>query len=107
MAQGSTATLEVLKFVFAENDFSFHWTKKGSRRQIQTAQPNVLTFNEICERDFGYYWCEVKEAGRVVLTVYRALLEEQCSTSNTEHLDPLVLSNNSTTVPKSSKLSYL
>ena len=101
MAQGSTATLEVLKFAFAETDFSFIWTKNGSRCQIQTAQPNVLTFNEICEEDFGYYQCEVKKAERVVITVYRALLKEQCSASSTEHLEPLVLR---TMISTSSKL---
>ena len=105
MAQGSTATLEVLKFVFADSDFSFQWTKKGSRGQIQTAQPNVLAFNEICEEDLGYYYCEVKEAGRVVLTVYRALLEEQCSASSIEHIETLVLRTGSTMVSTSSKLS--
>ena len=93
MTPGSTALLEVLKF--AENDFSFHWTKEGSRCQIQSAtQPNVLTFNRVCEGDYGYYRCEVKEAGRVVLTVYRALFEEQCSTSSAEHPKPTSTTDN-------------
>ena len=93
MIPGKTASLEVLKFTV--NDFSFHWTKEGSRRQIQTAQPNVVTFNGICEEDYGYYRCEVKEAGRVVITVYRGLFKEQSSVNSTEHLEPLVLSTSS------------
>ena len=72
MTPGRGAKLEVLKF--AEDDFSFHWTKEGSRQQIKTtSEPNVLTFQSVSEEDLGYYRCEVKEAGRVVLTIYRAL----------------------------------
>ena len=61
-------------FKFAEDEFSFHWTKVGSKRQIQTtSEPNVLTFQSVSEKDLGYYRCEVMEAGKVVLTIYRAL----------------------------------
>ena len=66
------AKLEVLKF--AHENFSFHWTKEGSTEQIEVT--NVLTFQSVCEKDLGYYRCEVKEAGRVVLTVYRALYRD-------------------------------
>ena len=67
--------MEVLKF--AEDEFSFHWTKEGSRHQIKTtSEPNVLTFQSVSEEDLGYYQCEVKEAGRIVLTVYRALYKD-------------------------------
>ena len=74
-----SADLEVLKY--AEYDFSFHWTKEGSSRQIKTTcEPNVLTFQSVCEKDLGYYRCEVKEAERVVLTVYRALYRDESNT---------------------------
>ena len=67
MTLGGGAKLEVLKFT--RDDFSFHWTKEGSTELIEvTSKPNVLTFQSMCEEDLGYYRCEVKEAGRVVLT---------------------------------------
>ena len=70
---------------FAQDDFSFCWTKEGSRRQLKTtSEPNVLTFESVSEKDFGYYRCEVKEAERVVLTVYRALYGDESSTSCVE-----------------------
>ena len=74
-----SADLEVLKY--AEDDFSFYWTKEGSRRQIKTTcELNVLTFQSVSEKDLGYYRCEVKEAERVVLTVYRALYRDESNT---------------------------
>ena len=76
MASGSGAKLEVVKY--AEDDFSFNWTKEGSRRQIETA--SILTFQSVSEEDLGYYRCEVKEAKSVVLTVYRALYREESNT---------------------------
>ena len=80
MTSGSSVPLEVLKF--AEDNFSFHWTKEGSRDQINTtSEPNILTFQSVREEDLGYYRCEVKEAGRVVLTVYRALYRDESYTS--------------------------
>ena len=79
---GSFAELEVLKFD-DDNYFSFHWSKVGSRRQIKTtSEPNVLTFQSVNEKDLGYYRCEVKEAGRVVLTVYRALYRDEFNPTN-------------------------
>ena len=73
MAPGSCVKLEVLNFTDQE-DFSFHWTKEGCRGQIRTTrEPNTLKFQRVSEEDFGYYQCEVKEAGGVVFTVYRAL----------------------------------
>ena len=75
MTPGRGAKLEVFKF--ARGDFSFHWTKEGSSEQTEvTSKPNVLTFQSVDEEDFGYYRCEVKEAGRVILTVYRALYKD-------------------------------
>ena len=83
MTPGGSAKLEVLKF--ACDDFSFHWTKEGSTEQIEaTSKPNVLTFQSVGEEDLGYYRCEVKEAGRVVLTVYRALYRDESASSVTQ-----------------------
>ncbi len=78
---GSSTELEVLKF--AEDGFSFHWSKEGSRRQIKTTdeQPNTLSFRSVSEEDFGHYQCEVKDAaaGKVILTLYTALYKENTS----------------------------
>ncbi len=78
---GEEAELEVLKFT--EEGFSFHWTKEGSRRQIKTTDdwPKALSFPSVREEDFGHYQCEVKDAaaGKVLLTVYRALYKEETS----------------------------
>ncbi len=78
---GKEAKLEVLKF--AEDGFSFHWTKEGSRRQIKTSddRPNTLSFPNVREEDFGHYQCEVKDAaaGKVLLTLYTALYKEESS----------------------------
>ena len=74
---GSTfVDLEVLKF--ADDGFHFNWTKVGSKRQFYPSiYPNVLSFSRISEDDLGYYRCDVKERGKVVLTVYRALYREE------------------------------
>ena len=83
MTPGSFAELEVLKFV--KNGFSFHWTKEGFSRQIKTtSEPNVLTFQSVSQKDLGYYRCEVMEAGRVILTVYRALYRDESASSVTQ-----------------------
>ena len=76
---GSSVKLEVLKF--SEDGFSFLWTKEGSRRQITTTtdKPNILSFQIVSEEDFGHYQCEVKQAGKVVLTVFRALYNKEIS----------------------------
>ena len=67
---------------FAEGDFSFHWSRIGSRNKIKTpVVPNVLSFHSVSESDFGYYRCEVKEAEKVVLTVYRALYIDESNTN--------------------------
>ena len=76
MKLGSYTELEVLKF--AADDFSFLWTKEGSKYQINTTC-NILTFECVSVEDFGYYRCEVTEAGKVVLTVYRALYRDDSS----------------------------
>ena len=65
---------------FAEEGYTFHWNKIGSRHQFYPlTYPNVLSFSRISEDDLGYYRCEVKETGKVVLTVYRALYEDVSS----------------------------
>ena len=78
---GSRTELEVLKF--AEDGFSFHWSKEGSRRQIKTTDdpPNTVSFPSVREEDFGHYQCEVKDAaaGKVLLTLYTALYKEDTS----------------------------
>ena len=67
---------------FAEEDFSYHWSKMGSRKKIRTpVVPNVLSFPSVNVSDFGYYLCEVKEAEKVVLTVYRALYLNESKTN--------------------------
>ncbi len=75
------AELEVFKF--AEDGFSFRWTKEGSRHQINTTddRPNTLSFPSVREEDFGHYQCEVKDAaaGKVLLTLYKALYKEELS----------------------------
>ena len=77
VSPGESADLEVLQYADIDN-FSFHWTKVGSRCQIKTThEPNILSFPCVRERDFGHYKCEVREAGKLILTLYRALLKEQ------------------------------
>ncbi|XP_064407459.1 uncharacterized protein LOC135352216 isoform X2 [Halichondria panicea] len=82
---GSRTELEVLKF--AEDGFSFHWSKEGSSRQIKTPddQPNTVSFQRVREEDFGHYQCEVKDAaaGKVLLTLYTALYKHQSSNAVT------------------------
>ncbi len=66
-------------FQYADPDgFSFHWAKVGSRRPMKTTEePNILNFPSVSERDFGHYQCEVREAGKTVLTMYRALYKNE------------------------------
>ncbi|XP_064388807.1 uncharacterized protein LOC135336866 isoform X2 [Halichondria panicea] len=80
---GSSTELEVLKL--AEDSFSFHWTKEGSRHQITTTdEPNILSFQSVSEKDFGHYQCEVKETRTAVaLTVYRAIYKEEMTNEAT------------------------
>ena len=77
VALGNPAELEVLKE--HKEHFSFHWTKEGSEKQIQTDGSHTLTFPAVCEKDFGYYICKVKVEGKVILTVYKALYREVTS----------------------------
>ena len=80
VALGSSAKLEVLKFNESDGDFSFHWTKvTGPKNTTTSVTSNELSIENICEGDFGYYRCEVKEAGKVVLTLYRALYRQDSS----------------------------
>ena len=81
MGIGSCTKLEVLKWT--EDEFFFQWTKEGSRHQIKVTnhEPNVLTFQSVSDEDFSYYRCEVKKAGKVVLTVYRALFKDESAKS--------------------------
>ena len=82
VALGSTVSLEVLKY--NNNRFSFHWTKMGPRPHSEirtTSEPNVLSFQCVREEDLGYYRCEVKHEGKLVLTVYRALYSSKFSTT--------------------------
>ncbi|XP_064401100.1 uncharacterized protein LOC135347138 isoform X2 [Halichondria panicea] len=78
---GLSASLEVLQFMKGQSlkTFSFNWSKVGdddTQLSIHHSKPNMLTFQSVSEEDLDYYQCEVKEAGKVVLTVYRALYEE-------------------------------
>ena len=59
--------------------FSFNWSKVGddnTQPPAHSCKPNILTFQSVREEDLDYYQCEVKEAGKVVLTVYRALYKD-------------------------------
>ena len=76
MTVGSGAEVKALKF--SEDSFVFSWTEEGSRDSISTT--NVVTFQSVSEEDLGYYRCEVREAGKVVLTVYRALYKDESTT---------------------------
>ena len=80
VALGSSAKLEVLKFNESGDDFSFHWTKvTGPKNTTISVTGNELSIENICEEDFVYYRCEVLEAGKVVLTLYRALYRQDSS----------------------------
>ncbi len=79
---GDKASLTVLKFVRkCAEKFSFEWSKVGDEdTQPHLSKPNTVTFQSVCEEDFGHYQCEVKEAEKVVLTVHTALYREETST---------------------------
>ena len=55
--------------------FSFNWNRVGDYTPLSTNpnEPSVLSFQRVSEGDFGYYRCEVSEAGKMILTIYRAL----------------------------------
>ena len=78
MTPGSSTFVDLEVFKFADDGFDFNWSKVRSRRQFYPSiYPNVLNFSRISEDDLGYYRCDVKERGKVVLTVYRALYREE------------------------------
>ena len=85
---GQSASLGVLRFMKGKSleRFSFNWSKVGiDDTQPPTThhcKPNNLTFQSVSEEDLDYYQCEVKEAGKVVLTVYRALYKGKFNTYN-------------------------
>ncbi len=82
---GQSASLGVLRFIKEQSlkRFSFNWSKVGmDDTQPPTThhcKPNNLTFQSVSEEDLDYYQCEVKEAGKVVLTIYRALYKDALS----------------------------
>ncbi|XP_064389445.1 uncharacterized protein LOC135337437 [Halichondria panicea] len=97
---GEETKLEVLKF--SKDSFSFHWIKEG---QIKTTddRPNTLSFPSVREEDFGHYQCEVKDtaAGKVLLTVYRALYKEKTNEISTKrNEEPKSYDTTSTSIVK-------
>ncbi|XP_064389446.1 uncharacterized protein LOC135337438 [Halichondria panicea] len=97
---GEETKLEVLKF--SKDSFSFHWIKEG---QIKTTddRPNTLSFPSVKEEDFGHYQCEVKDAaaGKVLLTVYRALYKEKTNEISTKrNEEPKSYDTTSTSIVK-------
>ena len=85
MTPGSTTFVDLEVFKFAKDIFSFHWSKVGSRGQFHLSTAlNVLSFLRISEDDLGYYCCDIKERGKVVLSVYRALYRDNSSACSVE-----------------------
>ena len=82
---GQSASLEVLKFMKGQSleRFSFNWSKVGDDNTQLSTHHRKLTFRSVREEDLDYYQCEVKEVGKVVLTVYRALYEDTLSKFST------------------------
>ena len=80
---GESVTLEVLKQVRRRvlKKFSFEWSIVGDDTPppVDPSRPNTLNFQSVDEEDLDYYKCEVKEAGKVVLTVYRGLYKDESS----------------------------
>ncbi len=82
------ASLRVLGFVKRPSleGFSFNWSKVGiedTQPPTDSCKPNIVSFQSVSEEDLGYYQCEVKEAGKVVLTVYTALYKDALSKFST------------------------
>ncbi|XP_064401929.1 uncharacterized protein LOC135347799 isoform X6 [Halichondria panicea] len=75
---GQSASLEVFRFIKGQSlkTFSFNWSKVGDDDTQLSTHHRKLTFQSVSEEDLDYYQCEVKEAGKVVLTVYRALYKD-------------------------------
>ena len=48
---------------------------------VDPDKPNILTFRSVSEKDLGHYRCVVKEAGIVVLTLYRTLCRDESNTT--------------------------
>ncbi len=82
---GQSASLGVLKFMKGQSleRFSFNWSKVGIDDTQLSTHHRELTFQSVSKEDLDYYQCEVKEAGKVVLTVYRALYEGELSKFST------------------------
>ena len=78
---GESTTLEVLKYVRqrALKRFSFEWSIVGDDilSPVDPGKPNTLTFQTVNEEDLDYYKCTVREAGKVVLTIYLGLYSNQ------------------------------
>ena len=83
---GCTAELAVLQYhTNVYDNFTFHWTKEGSRHPVNQAEndtPNILSFLKVSEKEFGFYRCEVKEAGKVVFIAYRGLYRDDSGKSS-------------------------
>ena len=82
---GQSASLEVFRFIKGQSlkTFSFNWSKVGDDDTQLSTHHRKLTFQSVSEEDLDYYQCEVKEAGKVVLTVYRALYKDTLSKFST------------------------
>ena len=89
---GARAALSVLKFVKQQFlcEYSFDWSRVGGDTPppVEFSKPNLVSFQSVSEEHLGYYRCEVREAGKVVLTVYRALYKDE-STKSIETLKPI------------------
>ena len=77
---GQSASLSVLKYAgkLLKNS-SLEWTKIGDDLPppVNPRRANVLTFQSVDDEDFGHYECEVKEAGKTVLTIYQVLSKHE------------------------------
>ena len=80
---GQSARLLVLAQVEDQclDTFSFDWRRiEGDKfPPVDPNKPNLVSFKSVSEEDLGLYRCVVKEAGKVVLTVYRALYKDKSS----------------------------
>ena len=65
--------------------FSFHWSKEGTRRPVQTSElGNAVEIPSVSKEHFGQYKCEIKKKGedRIHFTALRILLEQKPSEGN-------------------------
>ena len=67
--------------------FSFDWRRieGDTLPPVDPSKPNFVSFESVREEDFGLYRCVVKEAGKVVLTVYRALYKDESFIRNVKN----------------------